>query len=152
MGPLIYAKMSWITVICIKSMETVSTCIWSLRIRRNSSKVWRSAVNQCFSFVLDLFSFDSRVFFFLNASNKQQRAARHHLSLLSAPCQKRQMMWILPFKNAAAHFGSFRWSNSTVQYLGSGFDSMEEEPLSHCLVKLHRVVWISVMCTFNEAH
>lgn len=86
---------------------------------------------------------------------KQQRAAQHHLFLrllLSAPCQKRQMMWILPFKNAAAHFGSFCGSNSTVQYLGLGFDSMEEELLSHCRVKLERAVWISVMCTFNEAH
>lgn len=74
--------------------------------------------------------------------NKQRRAAQRHLFLhllFSAPCQKRQMTWILPFKNA-------------VQYLGLGFDSMEEELLSHCRVKLERAVWISVMCTFNEAH
>lgn len=84
--------------------------------------------------------------------NKQHRAAQCHLFLLPAPCQERQMMWILPLKKAAAHFGSFCGSNSTVQYLGLGFDSMEEEPLSRCRVKLERAVWISVMCTFNEAH
>lgn len=75
--------------------------------------------------------------------SKQHRAVQRHLFLhllLSAPCQKRQMMWILPFKNAAAHFGSFCGRNSTVQYLGLGFDSMEEEPLSHCRVKLERAL------------
>lgn len=32
--------------------------------------------------------------------------------------------------------GSFCGSNSTVQYLGLGFDSTEEGLLSHCRVKL----------------
>lgn len=101
------------------------------------------------------FFFHSAPDFFIYLSHKQHEAAQSHVFLhllLSAPCQKRQMTWIPPFKNAAAHFGSFSGSNSTVQYLGLGSDSMEVELLSRCRVKLERVLWNSVMCTFNEPY
>lgn len=73
----------------------------------NSFKISRSAVKPIFQL------HTGSIFILLQISpftspNKQQRAAQRLLFLLSAPCQKRQMMWILPFKNAAAHFGIVR--------------------------------------------
>lgn len=102
----------------------------------------------------DSFFIQLQISSFTSPINNTEAAQSHlflHL-LLSAPCQKRQMTWIPPFKNAAAHFGSFSGSKSTVQYLGLGSDSMEVELLSRCRVKLERVVWNSVMCTFNEPY
>lgn len=109
---------------------------------------------QYFNTIQDLFSFSSRfLHLLLPINNAELLSTIYSFSCSSLPLVKKDK-WCESFllRTLQPIFGSFCGSNSTVQYLGLGFDSMEEEPLSHCRVKLERAVWSSVMCTFNEAH
>lgn len=77
--------------------------------QKSSFKFLKSTLKPKFQLYIR-YTFNQFSFFPFTSPNKQQRASQGHLFLLSAPCQKRQMMWIHPFQSTPDHF-ELCWSS-----------------------------------------